>query len=75
VTSEDLSEEQLQVLETIVMRQLRFCGRLYHRMERLGFAGDDPLYLQAKRTHAELQHLRMEIHYLKCHGGVGKSPR
>jgi hypothetical protein len=73
VSSEQLTLEQLRQLQAILRRYLRFLNRLLRRMEQLGFAGDDPLYRQAYRAQAELQSLGMEVHYLACQGGVGKS--
>ena len=64
--------EHLDKLAAIVRRDLRFYAKLVTRMERLGFAGNEPMYRAAITAHHAVHGLSVMIHYATCDGGVGK---
>jgi hypothetical protein len=67
---EDLSRQQRERLEEQVRRQLRYLHRLTERMQRLGWAVNDPMWLEALRARDALQGLLAAVRYSGC-SGVG----
>ncbi len=64
--SSDLTREQLDQLLERALADLAHYAKLRERMRQQGFPGDDPLCLAVDRAHAELQALRMWLHYAVC---------
>ena len=62
--SHKLSIRQLEQLNEIITRQLRFLGRLLRRMEQLGFPPDDLLYRTSLNAYDGVHRLRVHCHYL-----------
>lgn len=53
----------------------RYFNQLVERMEKGGFPGNDPLYLEARDAQAAIQKLSMSMHYLRCAPGTVGHPR
>jgi hypothetical protein len=66
------TDDQIAALKETVRRQLCFLGGLRDRMNRLGFAPDDRLYVHVTAAWNAVQALHVEIHYLGCKSGVGR---
>jgi hypothetical protein len=75
VNSNDLNHRQLERLAAIVGRQLRFYNRLIERMERIGFPGNDPLYVEAIQTRNGIYRFSVKLHYASCDGGLKRAGR
>jgi hypothetical protein len=72
VNSSKLNDEQLDRLNEIICRYLRFVGAMRQRMERLAFPPDDPLYRATTQGYNGLHAMRVELHYLSTKSGVGR---
>jgi hypothetical protein len=66
VTSNDLKSNQAERLRRDVARMLRYLNRLVHRMSRLGFPIQDPMYVAATTARAAMQDLHTAAHYATC---------
>ena len=74
MNSDDLSKQQAEQLLAKVWPMLRYVKRLKDRMEKRAFPKDDELYRLVARTHDDLHHLSVTLHYLTC-DGVGRQSR
>jgi hypothetical protein len=74
VNSSDLKPEQIEALQAIVARQLRFLNRLCQRFDHLGFVPTDAVVGAALRARDAMQELHVRCHYATCRHGVGKDP-
>lgn len=75
--SDNLTPDQLEKLQKIIARDLRFYGNLALRMEHLGFAPQDPLMVTAWKARDALHSLHVLCHYASCRSagyGVGPVP-
>lgn len=70
--STDLRPEQIEQLHAAIGRRLRYLNRLVDRMTRLGFATDDPLWLEGLRARDAMQGLYVATHYAGIPHGVGR---
>lgn len=70
--STDLTREQLEATEAVVLRMLRWHGRLRDRMDKLGFPPDDQLRAAVERAWEGVYSLRVAVHYAKMPGVVGE---
>ena len=52
---------------------LGYLFRLRQRMDKRGFSPDDPLYQLVVNAYDALHPLTVELHYLSCKEGVGRS--
>jgi hypothetical protein len=73
VKHEDLKPAQLERLAAIIGRQLRFYNRLIERMERIGFPGNDPLYMEEIMTRNGVHRFSVTLHYASCDGGLKRA--
>jgi hypothetical protein len=53
---------------------LRYLSLMREQMERGGFPPGDKLFKLVCKARDAMQDLSVEVHYLSCQGGVGKSP-
>ena len=70
--SDDLPREQLDRLRLRLRPSLGYLSRLKTRMERRGFSVHDKMFALVLKSHAAMQELVMEIHYLACDSGVAR---
>ncbi len=52
-----------------------YLGRLKARLDALGFPPDDALYRAVKTAWDGMYGLTVELHYLACKSGVGRSAK
>lgn len=71
----DLTTDQAARIRASLVPALGYLARLCRRMELAGFAPQDKLYGLASRANDTLEHLCVELHYLSCSTGVGRSRR
>lgn len=67
-----MTERRIAALKAIVVRDLRFLGKLRARMERLGFRPDDRLYRVTSKAYDAVHAMNVELHYLSCKSGVAR---
>jgi hypothetical protein len=75
MTRDDLTKAQVQQLHATILRYHRFLMKLTDRMNRRGFAPDDPLLVKAFGAQSAIHTLSVELHYLSCDSGAGEPPR
>jgi hypothetical protein len=73
--SSHLTPAQAAAIGKIIGQHLRYLGKLRKRMDQVGFPSTDPLYFDVCRAFDMAQALWMNLHYLSCTSGVGRSPR
>lgn len=54
---------------------MNYIGRLRRRMEKVGFAVENPLYVLVTRVYEAMHALYNELHYVSCESGVGREPK
>jgi len=67
--SDDLNREQLDRLMQRLRPTLGYLSRLKVRMEGRGFNVHDKMFAAVLKSHAAMQELVMQIHYLACDSG------
>jgi hypothetical protein len=72
VNSTDLRPEQVALLKKQIDTQLRYLTRLRDRMTRVGFRGDDRLFVAVLRAYNGLHDVNVELHYLSVPSGVAR---
>jgi len=65
---------QARKIREALQPALGYLTRLQRRMEVTGFPPDDRLYVAAVKAQKSLQSLLVELHYLSCDSGVGRTP-
>jgi len=73
--SSKLSNTQARQLRDALYPHCNYLFRLRRRMEQLGFTHSDPLYAAVCKAYNAMHELNVEIHYLSCNSGVGRSSR
>jgi hypothetical protein len=73
--SNDLKPWQAQFIGKSLGRHLNYFYRLTRRMEKVGFLPCDPHFLSVCQAYDAVHRLFVELHYLSCTGGVGRSPK
>jgi hypothetical protein len=73
--SDKLSTEQAGQMRKSLFRLTNYLSRVVKRMERTGFPPNDPLFKSARRAYDAVCTFCMDLHYLSCKSGVGKSAR
>jgi hypothetical protein len=68
-----ITPEQARILSLTVGRYLNYLGRLRRRMELRGFTPTMPLYQLVNDAYDKTHALSVELHYLGCESGVGRS--
>ena len=58
-----------------LFRLVNYLSRVVKRMERTGFPPNDPIFTSARRAYDAVSTFCMDLHYLSCKSGVGKSAR
>lgn len=71
----DLKDWQAKRLHEALGPTVGYLSRLQARMEKRGFPPNDPLFQLVGKARDAMQHLCMELHYLSCRNGVGRSSR
>ncbi|HEX3657038.1 MAG TPA: hypothetical protein VHV55_14585 [Pirellulales bacterium] len=71
----DLTTEQAARIREALVPALGYLGRLRERMDRTGFAPDDELRGLTSAAYDAVHHLCVEMHYLSCSSGVGRTGR
>jgi hypothetical protein len=71
--SSKLSKTQTRQLRDALFPHCNYLFRLRRRMEQLGFTVHDPLFAAVTRAYNAMHELNVEIHYLSCESGVGRS--
>jgi hypothetical protein len=71
--SSDLRPWQARKIRRQLESALSYLTRLKRRMELRGFPPNEPLYLAATQAQNGLQSLLVQLHYLSCESGVGRS--
>ena len=71
--STDLTAEQATKMHTSLFRLANYLSRMVKRMERVGFPPDDPLMKSARRAYDSVCSLCVDLHYLACKSGVGRT--
>jgi hypothetical protein len=72
--SDDLTTAQAKVIYDQMRPFVAYLTRLKARMDKRGFAIDDPLYKLVDETHSKAQHLLTDLHYRSCASGVHRRP-
>ena len=72
VDSKSLKDEQIAAFQAVVLRQLRFLGKVRTRMEQLGFPPNDKLYVLTTNAFNAVHALNVELHYMSVKSGVGR---
>jgi hypothetical protein len=72
---DDIQPEHARIIAERLRSLLNYLGRLKQRMERRGFSQDDPLYRTVFGAWQAVYSLTVELHYLSCKSGVGKTPK
>jgi hypothetical protein len=72
--SKDLTPDQAAVINKAVRRHLNYLYRLQDRMANVGFKPSDPLFQKVAAAYDAAHRLFIELHYMSCAGGVGRSP-
>jgi hypothetical protein len=73
--SDDLKTWQAAKINKALFPLVNYLGRLYFRMEKVGFLPDDPLYILVRNAYHAVLSLSHELHYMSCKSGVGRDPR
>jgi hypothetical protein len=69
----DLTKSQAQAIHDAIGPTLGYLFRLRQRMDKRGFSPSDPLYQLVVNAYDALHPLTVELHYLSCKEGVGRS--
>jgi hypothetical protein len=72
VTSNDLTDEQVEALKRHIGRQLRYLGKLCKRLDAVGFSPVDWLYTDAHQAFDAIHTLSVKLHSLSVKSGVGR---
>ena len=70
----DLTKWQLDRITKSIDPTRKYLSKLCQRCEKM-LLPSDPLYIAAHQARDALQSLAVNLHYLRCDGGVGQSPR
>jgi hypothetical protein len=73
--SDKLTTEQAGQMHKSLFRLANYLSRVVKRMERTGFPPNDPLFKSARRAYDGVCSFCMDLHYLSCKSGVGKTAR
>ena len=73
--SKDLTPAQAAIVNKSIRRLLNYLYRLMSRMEKVGFKPDDPVFVKVKAAYDAVFDLTIDLHYLSCASGVGRSPK
>ncbi len=63
---DDLTREQIEIVQAKIGQQLRYLGRLRAHMERAGFHSTDKTYGLVVAAYDATHHLSVDLHYLCC---------
>src|SRR5262249_61183912 len=74
VNSKQLRPWQAKKMHDALAPALGYLSRLKRRMELTGFPPDDPLFIVVRDAQSKMHSLLVELHYMSCEGGVGRSP-
>jgi hypothetical protein len=74
VDASRLKREQAERLAESVAPMLAYAYRLAHRMQRLGWKPDDPMYVAAWESYYALHALHVHARYASCKPGTGGRP-
>ena len=69
--SSKLTQEQAQRIVAAVGPALRYCYRLAHRMQQIGWKPTDPMYVAAWKAYDALH---VHAHYASCTPGTAGRP-
>jgi hypothetical protein len=73
--SDDLTPAQAQKLKEQLRPMLGYLARLKARMHKRRFPNDDKLQRLVIQAYDSMHSLNVEVHYLSCASGVGRSAR
>lgn len=75
MNSRDLKKWQLEKMRDDLGPAMRYLNRMIKRMSKVGFPGNDRLYLEAMEARDALVKLTMSMHYLGCDPGTVGHPQ
>ena len=72
--STDLQKWQIARIQESVAKGMKYLSKLRGRMDQTFLPADD-LFVKVRAAHDAMHDLCVELHYLSCSRGVGRSER